>query len=198
MNSPPGNPFSTRHVQPGALAYVFPPGVDADQLVNRLRHAGWRGQLLGPHGVGKTTLLHSLQPALRHAGRHTSWHTLHGGQTRLPKGLTLHWDHWNQQTQVIVDGYEQLGWYARWQLSRKCRQTAAGLLVTSHTTRRLPIIHNLEPALTVTQQLVDDLMQGHPQVLDDQDVASCFQTCAGNVRETLFALYDLYEMRRRI
>ncbi len=191
-----GNPFSTRYVQPGSLPYLFPEGVDADQLVDRLCRADWRGQLIGPHGSGKSTLLHTLKPRLLQTRSQLAWYTLRGGQRQLPKEMADQVDTWESRTLVIIDGYEQLGWYARRQLNHRCRRSAAGLLVTSHTPRRLPIIYQLAPALPTVQTLVNQLTQDHADVLSPKDIAACFDACNGNVREVLFALYDLYELRR--
>ncbi len=58
------NPFSTRFVRPGALAYRFPPGESAATLVERLAASGWRGQIVGPHGSGKSTLVAALGETL--------------------------------------------------------------------------------------------------------------------------------------
>ena len=59
------NPFSTRFVEPGAIAYRFPNADGLAALVRRLDETGGWGQLVGPHGSGKSTLLASLLPALR-------------------------------------------------------------------------------------------------------------------------------------
>jgi hypothetical protein len=44
--------------------------------------------------------------------------------------------------------------------------------------------------------LVARLQQEVPSLVTQDDVALCFSACRGNVRETFFALYDLYESRR--
>ena len=79
-----GNPFSTRHVRPGAIEYLFPPGHGIEQLVRRLAQSDWTGQIVGPHGSGKSTLLASLRAALRDAGRRTHLVVLHDGRRRMP------------------------------------------------------------------------------------------------------------------
>ena len=38
---PDSNPFSTCWTQPGAIRFIFPPGVTAQDLVNTLRATGW-------------------------------------------------------------------------------------------------------------------------------------------------------------
>lgn len=194
---PDGNPFSTRCVQPGALTYLFPPGEDAGVLVDRLRRSGWWGQVTGPHGVGKTTLLHTLRGLLQQAGRDVEWVTLRRGQGRMPHQLRDQWHGWDSRILVIVDGYEQLARWARWQLKWRCRRSGAGLLVTSHKNVGLPRIHRIQPSLPVFRKLVAQLLRGYPSVLRDSEITHYFQMWNGNVREVLFALYDVYERRCR-
>ncbi|MFO7904391.1 MAG: hypothetical protein R6U98_17135 [Pirellulaceae bacterium] len=158
MNLSAGNPFSTRHVQPGALEFLFPPGENADRLVERLRTFGWWGQLLGPHGAGKTTLLHTLRPRLEKAGRQIEWYTLRGGQRRLPKTPRPTRTASPRNNLIIVDGYEQLDRWARWQLKRRCRRAGSGLLVTSHADAGFPLIHQVQPSLPIVLRLVSQLL----------------------------------------
>ena len=193
---PKSNPFSTRYVQPGALAFLFPGGEGADQLVERLRQSSWWGQVLGPHGAGKTTLLHTLCPLLEQAGRTIDWFTLHGGQRRLSAEMTERWEAWDSQTLVVVDGFEQLAWLARRRLRRQCRRSEAGLLVTCHQNAGLPLLYKVQPELPIVLQLVAGLTESSPRLVDEQQVAQRFESWDGNVREVMFALYDLYELRR--
>ena len=97
----------------------------AESLVTRLEEQRWWGQIVGPHGVGKSTLLHALAEHRKRAGRNLVWCTLRAGQRQLP-GELLHpaARMWPANTLVIVDGYEQLGWLARTRLKRRCRALA--------------------------------------------------------------------------
>lgn len=198
MTSPShGNPFSTRHVRPGAVEFLFPPGEHVDQLVERLRETVWWGQLTGPHGAGKTTLLHTLYRRLRECGREIEWYTLHKGHRKLPTELRAHRSGGGARRLVIVDGYEQLGRWARRQLKRRCRRRSTGLLVTTHVDAGLPTIYRLQPTLPVALRLVSQLLSDDPETLERDEIIDCFQTWHGNVREMLFELYDRYEIRRR-
>ena len=190
-----GNPFSTRHTRPGAIPYRFPDSVTVGQLVERLRSHKWWGQILGPHGTGKTTLLHSLLPALRDADRQVELFTVHAGQRKLELDAART-SKWNAATQVIVDGYEQLNWLARLRLKRRCRAHAAGLLVTTHRNLGLPTVLLVQPSCEMVTQLVAELTREAPIHIHADDVRRCFQQQQGNVREAFFALYDLYEQRR--
>ncbi len=220
MTTELGNPFSTRYVRPGALEYQFPPGEDAEQLVERLQCNRWWGQIVGPHGAGKTSLLHALKASLLRADRQLCWCTLQSGERRLPADIWARREAWNSTTLVVVDGYEQLGWLARWRLKSCCRARQAGLLVTSHHDVGLPWIHHVNCSLPAALQLVGALLRQFAdrnvscaqiegsseevteslhaqQLVTDDDVATGYRRWKGNVRELFFGLYDLYESRRR-
>jgi hypothetical protein len=187
----PDNPFASRYVRPGAIAYQFPDGQSAPQLIGRLQASGWRGQIVGPHGSGKSSLVATLIPWLKRAGRQPIVYELHDGQRRLATGDRA------QTTQVIVDGYEQLSPLSRWRLQYSVRRSHCGLLVTVHAPIRLPELVRIEPTLQTVLDLVDQLLGGAHLLVSRDDVAASFARHHGNVREILFDLYDLYERIRR-
>lgn len=187
------NPFATRFTRPGAIAYRFADGATAEALVDRLREHQWRGQIVGPHGSGKSTLLQSLLPAIERAGKSPRLIALHAGQHRLPHSPGDLLD--DPASLLIVDGYEQLSRFAKWRLLRACRRRGAGLLVTSHAPVGLPTLYAVEPSLATTQAIVRDLTD-ESACVEEAEVARCFEAHGGNIRETLFALYDLVERRR--
>lgn len=197
------NPFSTSRVRPGAMPYLFltgesAAGESAAALVDRLAAAGWRGEIIGPHGCGKSTLLASLLPELAQHGRPTLAITLHAGQRTLPHS-------WSQlatsppASVIVVDGYEQTSRWTRWRLARLCRRHGFGLLVTSHQPTGLPTLATLQPNLATCQRVVKLLLANRPelqQVVTPQTIAEAFQSSRGNLRETLFRLYDIAEQTR--
>lgn len=197
----PDNPFVTRRVRPGAIPFIFPPGDSLEALLQRLGDpCGW-GQIIGPHGSGKSTLLHTLLAELRQQGVRVEFFTLNQSQRRLPMTFaeTRRWDH---NTQVLVDGYEQLSWWNRWRLQRFCRRRHAGLLVTAHRDMGLPTLYQTAVSLRTAQAVVDHLLHEFssritPAPITPDDVAQSCDQHQGNLREALFALYDLYQQRRR-
>ena len=198
MNAPTttsGNPFSTRRVRPGAIAYLFPPGENAASMVARLSKQAWRGQIVGPHGSGKSTLLKSLLDEIRLAGRQPMVITLRDGAHRLPPG-SVNFDRINASTLLIIDGYEQLHWWNRWRIARACRRRGCGLLVTAHQCVGFPRLMTVNADLQVAQRIVADLLRHVTCRITQHDVAEAFNRSRGNVRETLFDLYDLYERQR--
>jgi hypothetical protein len=190
----PSNPFATRFVRPGAVPYFFPPGESAATLAGRLRETGWWGQVVGPHGSGKSTLLAALLPELRRAGLEPLVATLHDGQRRLPGEV---WRaEWRAATVVVVDGYEQLSGWQRFRLKRRCRRYGCGLLVTSHGTVGLAELYRTPVAEETAERVVEFLLARSEQAVTPEEVRGRLSARAGNLREALFDLYDLHELRR--
>ncbi len=188
------NPFSTSMVRPGALTYRFPDGVSAAGLVRTLARHGWWGEIVGPHGSGKSTLLCQLSRHVRESGRAVEHVTLHRGQRRLPfnRGQM---SCWNEKTQVIVDGYEQLWLPARLRLHSQCRRRSAGLLVATHRSAGLPALWTTRVTPAVASRLVRGLDAA--SLIRRSDVDAALRRHNGNLREVFFELYDLYERRSR-
>lgn len=174
------NPFSTRHVRPGAIPFRFPQGLDAIALADRLEANGWRGQIVGPHGSGKSTLLEALLPELRRR-RSVVRVELHSHEQRLPAAV------WQGDGKLLViDGYEQLGWWTRQRVQKHCRS----LLVTMHRGSGLPDLYRTG----VTVELAGEIVRGlHADEVPD--LARRLAYHRGNLREVLFELYDRHEAR---
>lgn len=196
--SPPSrlsNPFATCWTKPGALTFRFPAGAGAEQLVNRLAAQGWRGEIFGPHGSGKSTLLETLRPILAAAGCQGTTIMLRDGQRWLPRGL-LRRALALPRPLVIVDGYEQLNWFARTWLRCRCRFSKAGLLVTSHAPTGLPPLIRLAPNLEIIQQIVAALTDHRQTRISSVDIIASHACHGSNVRELLFDLYERHEAYR--
>lgn len=177
----PSNPFATRYIRPGAQGYIFPPGSSAEQLVETLRQNKWCAQIVGPHGSGKSTLLSATIPALQAAGRNV---------IHYPTAIQL-----DATTQLVVDGYEQLSWLQRRSLLQRCKTSHAGLLVTTHRDMNLPTLIQTQPSLELTRAVVTKLLPDEQNSITAEDIASAYQAASGNIRETLFKLFDVYQER---
>ena len=189
------NPFSASRVRPGATPFIFDELPSLDRLLEQLRASKYWGQIVGPHGSGKSALLAALKAALESTGLEVLYIELRAGQHRLPINLRKLAGA-TKISVIIVDGYEQLGWLARMWLKRFCRRRKLGLLVSTHHPAGLSTLATLRPSLTLAQKIVAQLQQGYPELVLPADVAACFAATYGNLRETLFALYDIYEQRR--
>jgi hypothetical protein len=194
------NPFSTRHIRPGALDYLFPARQSAAALVERLRAADWLGQIIGPHGSGKSTLLAALTPALAAAGRVVVSRQIRGrepgGRGQEPNTESLSGLNLDANTQLIIDGYEQLSWWSRRRIENVRRRHGAGLLVTAHQDLGLPTLFVTQPTLELAQQVVGRLLDSDDQTITIEDITAAWETAEGNLRETLFKLFDVYQARR--
>lgn len=191
-----GNPFSTRHVRPGVIDYLFPPGHGIDQLVQTLADRGWTGQIVGPHGSGKSTLLASLRPALHAEGRQTHLVVLHDGQRRMPAESWPPAKPLSENTVVLVDGYEQLSRFSRAGLKRSCRGASCGLVVTCHESVGLAELFRTSSDADRVGRVVRQLLRGHSMAVDDDELRQMRAEYGHNVRELLFALYDRFEQQR--
>jgi hypothetical protein len=190
------NPFATRWVRPGALAYQFGEGQSAAALLERLAQNDWWGQIVGPDGSGKSVLLATLLPLVEGAGRRTHLCTLHDRQHRLP--INVRADIPSPSSALLaIDGYEQLSRFNRWRLLRWVRRRGCGLLVTTHTPENLPLLYRTTTSARLAEQLVLELLEPGDRTINAEDVRQLFALREGDLRETFFDLYDLYEARRR-
>jgi hypothetical protein len=189
------NPFATRFIRPGALPYLFPPGVSVEKLVDDLAQQGWHGAIIGPHGTGKSSLLVALKPELERRGRKVVQQQLQGGQRRLD-WTALDWNAWTKETLVIIDGYEQLSHWQRLLLRARCYRRGAGLLVTAHQPVQLPTIFTAQPTTELAQKIVQQLIPAGDERITPNDVAAAFAEQQGNIRETLLKLFDVYRNRQ--
>jgi hypothetical protein len=186
------NPFATRFTRPGAIPYLFAEGESAAMLIERLRSHDWQGQIIGPHGSGKSTLLAALVPALEAAGRTVISLALHQGERQLPP---LDRAALSSQAQLIIDGYEQLSWWSRWRVHWLCHRARAGLLVTAHADVGLPTIYRAQPSEALAQRVVTELLPHGEAAITPADVSTAYVASKGDVRETLFKLFDVYQQR---
>jgi hypothetical protein len=167
-----------------------------DTIRSRLENADGWGEIVGPHGSGKSTLLAGLVPLLQADGWHVVRIDLHDGQRRLPVDLRQI-DPTDGRLMLIVDGYEQLGSLSRLQLKRHCRHCGWGLIVTAHRTVGLPELHMTDVSLDQAKRVIAELMKHHRFELSEKDVEQRYAANAGNLREMLFDLYDLFEQERK-
>jgi hypothetical protein len=188
------NPFCAGRLRPGTIPFLFPAGQCAAQLVQRLERTGWWGQIIGPHGSGKSTLLATLLSAIEHGRRKTLAVVLHDAERRLPADF--------RQTLarcrggvLAIDGYEQLSAWNRFRLRRFCRRRLLGLIVTAHRPVGLPDLFHTAVDFPLACRVVEQLQSERPPMITPQDIAERLARHAGNLREALFDLFDLYEQR---
>ncbi len=188
----PENPFCSRRIRPGARPFLFPGRENVARLVDRLAENAWRGQIVGPHGSGKSTLIAALLPEIEQRGRDPLVVELHDGCRRLPISLT---SALLPPALLIVDGYEQLSRFSRLRLKRFCRRTGSGLLATAHAPVGLPDLFRPRADVELARRIVEQCTEGYDSGIATEAVAERFTRHGGNLREMLFDLYDVYEQR---
>lgn len=185
------NPFSTRFVRPGAIPFIFSGGQTVVDLIQELRDANWRGQIVGPHGSGKSTLLCTIIAEIDPLERTVVRFTLNAGQRSLP--VDPHeFRKWTAQTLIVIDGFEQLSYWQRRKIKNLCSQNRAGLVVTAHRSVGLPTIHETTVDASSARKVISRLLADEQFTVRDDDLRRLVATHHGNLRDVLFELFDLY------
>jgi hypothetical protein len=181
---PGDNPFRSARVD--ALAYRPPEagGIEAIEAAWGRHH--FRGALVGPHGHGKTTLMHELvrRYERKHAGsavRVVQVSAEHGWLSPALRYAVR-----DRGGLLVVDGVDLLGPVARWRLRRR----RGALLVTTHRAIGLPTIAVCRTTPRLLGELVDELSPTASAALGDAEIQALWQRHDGNVRRALRELYD--------
>ena len=188
------NPFATKFIRAGALPFCFSEGQSIESFYRRLIMHQWRGQIVGPHGSGKTTLLRKLDSCWSGWARECVLLTAQNGQRSIPLNDSKRW---NERTQVVVDGYEQLGIWCRLRLHSLSRWRKSGLLVTTHTqVGWLPVVYETRMSLALAKRLASVLINDVDLSAElESELALGLHNHDGNLRETFFHLYDVYQRK---
>jgi hypothetical protein len=184
------NPFKAERVI-AMIRYTCPDG-DLDTLIARLAALGYRAAIVGPHGAGKTTLLEDLGRALQDRGFQITSVRLRTDDRRLPDAWPARAARLGPRDIVCLDGAEQLStiewlWF-RWRARR-----AAGLIVTSHTRGRLPLLIECTTSSDLLERIVRRLSP--EPAAGAATAAELFRRHHGNLREALRELYDVHAAR---
>jgi energy-coupling factor transporter ATP-binding protein EcfA2 len=187
------NPFATRFIRPGASPFLFLDDDSAEAIVERLKANRWRGQIIGEHGSGKSTLVATLVPLMEAEERQVVLLKVGPEVRRLPaieKSSLL------PVTQLIIDGYEQLSWWSRIWIQWLVRRSGAGLLVTAHADVGLPMLYVTKSSEELAYAVVNSLVSTEGSSIAPSEIADAYRAAGGNVRETLFKLFDIYQERK--
>jgi hypothetical protein len=190
------NPFATCWTNPGVQGYIAERGREPPAIAERLAALGWWGEIVGPHGVGKSTLLVTLGQEIAAAGK--KWRRVDIRAHSVRRGVQQIWAaELDRDTLLVIDGMEQLNRPLQWWARCKCWWAGAGLLVTTHRASGLPLLVELTPSLRVAEELFRRLVQDRPSPVTEIDVQNAFNACNGNLRDLLLDLYDQHEQRSR-
>lgn len=189
------NPFSTCFTKPGAIPFRFVDETVIESLVTKLIQLDWIGQILGPHGSGKSTLIKSLIPLIC---RQCHLVVIHQQDSKREVYLELKEKiaESNSQHLIVIDGFEQLSSWRRSRLIHACKRRQVGLLVTAHQSVGLPVLYEMPISLSLFRAVVDQLLTGAEIRLTPGTIGKAYQRFQPNLREALFSLYDEYERVR--
>lgn len=176
---PADNPFRVSRIE--ALPYRFPPGDSWEDFLARLDARGYRGDIIGPKGAGKTTLCMELTARLSLLGLPARYLRLQPGQPLPDLASDCRAAVW------VVDGSETLAPLRKWRWQAASRQVR-GLILTRHGPGRKPPLAHCQPSPEVFLELTRNLWPGHG--LDPVLLRGLFARQAGNVRECFRQLYD--------
>ncbi len=173
--------------------------------------------IVGPHGSGKSTLMSHICRELT-GGKLPllSCHPNSGVQCGDPDGTVIHvqlrrghrpWHqwlccrrYWNPGRFLVVDGLEQLPWWARSWIGYEVRRRRMPILASSH--RRISWLPTLlqtqvstDLALRIVRRLLPDSEHEElPHLLDPNRLEALLRLHRGNFREVLMSLYDDYQV----
>jgi energy-coupling factor transporter ATP-binding protein EcfA2 len=194
------NPFSTKFVQPGALAYQRFDGGNLEHLVDDFddRCRGW-ASIIGPHGTGKSTLIASLKAFFEKSRPVYAYRLSTQERSSAPINRDRH--DWKRGGLVIVDGYEQLSAWSSWRLRRWVKKRCAKLLVTGHQVLpEFSVLWRTSIDEELGRRLRNRLLDSRPDLLAREDLEEAWQRARKShptdMRETLFAMYDWVERIR--
>ena len=190
------NPFRSSNIRPGANSFVFNSHVVVDDLFRELCR-NRQGQIVGPHGSGKSTLMLNVVRCASAAGFRVAQYIL-DARHRVRQGPTdqmlLGVDRALAEIDLLaIDGFEQLSRRERSLTVKKCRSRGKHLLITSHRDLGLADIYRTKVDLKIARCVVAEICDRElvPPPSDAQ-LEQLLRQHRGNLRETLFALYDEY------
>ena len=220
------NPFSVGYVQPGSVPYFFEPEfieeirqsdsslyvrafaeafqkktelstwIGCRYLGEKFAAAGFRGQVVGPHGSGKSTMTESFAKYLNMTDCRVIKSVVHRGERVPPAELLAELERRpadaSPATVVIFDGYEQLGSLGRFRLRRLCRSKNFGLLITAHKPQWFvgPVLYRTATSDKTLEKIVSYLLDDSRRYPGDAILRELRRRHKNDVRAILDGLYD--------
>lgn len=190
------NPFSSCWLGPAGIDYVASDGNTPAVVTELLAAHQWRGQIVGNHGVGKSTLLGSMKQHVQARGR--EWVECRFYSCRNPWPVRdLLQVRLDSNSLLVIDGYEQLGNVARAIVRWRCWRSGAGLLVSTHEAVDLPVLVDVRPNEQTALVVFRAVVTGRATPVTEDDACKAFHACKGNIRNMLDKLYDQHERHER-
>lgn len=210
------NPFSTRFLCPSKNRFIVADKQQLESFVENFTQNGFYGQLIGPHGCGKTTLSYAIERMI--LAKHSNHVVFHrktiGANQRIRTAPAIngtrlhHLDNKSSEASarkttasktlvLVLDGIERLTWLQRAALMRHCFRRKIGLLVTTHRcVLGLGEQLRLQPSLQTFFKLAKQLQRDAYHQLVPAKLEQIYSLSDGNIREALMACYDAWETQR--
>lgn len=197
----PVNPFSTRLTRPGQIASLNCGGhfLNPNDLIDRLQFLGGTAVIQGPHGSGKTTLLMHLSHELASRGDLVACVRLRSSRDALVVFRSIIRS--RPGTTLCLDSWEQAGFMLRKIIWLAVTVRRCGLLVTCHRPTTMPVLMQCQTSPLLLKRIVEQLPnheQRRSSLIHEADIQDAFLKCGGNIRESLYDLYDRFEQRVRL
>ena len=213
----PANPFSTAFISPNRVKFRFssgPSGANPSSINNHLEgllaklKGTRRATIVGPHGTGKSTLLHTFLPKLQQTFPKVAFHHLNNDpsigflkrwkeRSRANKRIMADFAELPEEGLIIIDGWEQLGNIARWRISSAAVSKKISLLTTCHhRPAGWTIIYETTTSTELVRSLAKDLLKDSPykvQKLIDTQLKARRLNAKTNVRNLWFEMYDVVQ-----
>lgn len=223
------NPFSTCFTRPGRVPFLLSdsqgqvkPKTELTSLIDRFLSERCVGQIVGPHGCGKTTLCHTIADELHDIFPVVDYVAIRSGRdletvrygnllTKGDKG-----DKGDRESSMvagpkltIVDGAERLSLLQQRMIVANLApgkgvgskgvgsksSPLGGLLFTSHRPLKfVSILHTITPCLVTFIGVARHL---DPSLqLEEHQLSDLFEQAGHNIREAIMLLYDWHESSR--
>ena len=163
-----------------------------ETLFQNWREAGFRGQLVGDHGAGKTTLGLQLQRYAEDKGKDSLY--LFANTDSFKKDFSQ----WRQklkglppETLVILDGIGHAPYFLRRSLLKK---TPHFLALVHEPLQGIKTLCHLKPQAALFLKLSYELAgdEGHRLIAQAGGADQILSRHQGNLRQCFFELYDLW------
>lgn len=187
----PDNPFAVHYVDPRTTPYEFVDARAAQAVFRLIEASEWTAELVGAHGIGKSTLLHTLTRKWENESRSEALSAQCNDQIPLPP---LTW--WTKLLigkpgLVAVDGAERMPQGVLWFVDRLCRRRGIPFLSTAHRPRRRNCMQlTLQVQPHALARLVSRLQR---RPVSPRETEDGLMQCQNNARDYLLQLYDRYE-----
>ncbi|MBA61906.1 MAG: hypothetical protein CMJ76_06015 [Planctomycetaceae bacterium] len=193
-NDPTLNPFETRWIRPDSLGYKTADDKSVPELLDLVLASKKPMEVVGTHGIGKTTLAYSL--CREAANRGIDAQLIRCGQESFAQVLQS----LQQEGKItILDEYERLSRWQRFLIKRGARTIAGQLVVVAHQTQGYTRLAFMKPNLQAIKSVIRHLQLTHnlPEVIQGSDVERLMKEYHNDCREVLFACYDLFHQRKK-